>query len=134
MRRQGAAVIVVSAMACWLTRGGSVWAADTEADSEDALIHRGIELRRQGDDRAALDQLERAYAIKRSPHAAAQLGFVEQALGLWPQAEQHVARGARREGRPLGSQEPHDRRRRRSPRSAPTSATSRSTAAYRAPR
>ena len=67
-----------------------MWAADTEADAEDALIHRGIELRRQGNDRAALDELERAYAIKRSPHAAAQLGFVEQALGLWPQAEQHV--------------------------------------------
>ena len=67
-----------------------MWAAGTEADSEDALIHRGIELRRQGDDRAALDELERAYAIKRSAHAAAQLGFVEQALGLWPQAEQHV--------------------------------------------
>ena len=90
MRRQGAAVIVVSAMACWLTRGASAWAADTEADSEDALIHRGIELRRQGNDRAALGELERAYAIKRSAHAAAQLGFVEQALGLWPQAEQHV--------------------------------------------
>src|SRR3982751_4792891 len=90
MRRQVAAVVAVSAVACWLAGGGSARAADAEADPEDALIHRGIELRRQGNDRAALAELERAYAVKRSPRAAAQLGFAEQALGLWPQAEQHV--------------------------------------------
>jgi len=90
MKREGAVIVVVSAMACWLNGGASAWAADSEADAEDALIHRGIELRREGNDRAALGELERAYAIKRSAHAAAQLGFVEQALGLWPQAEQHV--------------------------------------------
>src|SRR3982751_5524448 len=66
MRRQVAAVVAVSAVACWLAGGGSARAADAEADPEDALIHRGIELRRQGNDRP------------------------EQALGLWPQAEQHV--------------------------------------------
>jgi hypothetical protein len=86
-----AVVVAVSAMACCLIRGGRAWAADAEdADTEDARIRHGLELRRQGNERAALDQLERAYAVKRSPRAAAQLGFVEQALGLWPQAEAHV--------------------------------------------
>jgi len=86
MRREIAAVIAASAMACGLAAGGTAWAAD----EEDALIHRGIELRKQGNDRAALDEMQRAYAIKRAPRAAAQLGFTEQALGLWPDAEEHV--------------------------------------------
>jgi len=86
MRREIAAVVAAGAMACGLAVGGTAWAAD----EEDALIHRGIELRKQGNDRAALDEMQRAYAIKRAPRAAAQLGFTEQALGLWPDAEEHV--------------------------------------------
>lgn len=81
-----AAVVAVGAMVCGLTGGGVAWAAD----AEDALIHRGIELRKQGNDRAALDEMQQAYAIKHAPRAAAQLGFTEQALGLWPEAEEHV--------------------------------------------
>jgi hypothetical protein len=96
MRREVAAVVASSAMACWLAGGGSAWAAD----AEDALVHRGIELRKQGDDRAALDELQRAYAVKRSPRAAAQLGFAEQALGLWPQAEAHVREALAANGDP----------------------------------
>jgi hypothetical protein len=61
-----------------------------DADDEDAIIHHALELRRSGDDRAALKELERAYEIAHSPRAAAQLGFAEQALGLWPEAEGHV--------------------------------------------
>jgi hypothetical protein len=82
-----AAVVAASAMAWGLVRSGNAWAA---ADTEDALIHRGIELRKQGNDRAALEEMQRAYAIKHTPRAAAQLGFAEQALGLWPDAEEHV--------------------------------------------
>jgi hypothetical protein len=100
MRRQVAAVVAVSAVVCWLAGGGSPRAADAEADPEDALIHRGIELRRQGNERAALDQLERAYTVRRSPRAAAQLGFVEQALGMWPQAEEHVREALAANGDP----------------------------------
>jgi hypothetical protein len=81
-----AAIVAASAMAYGLTGGGAAWATD----EEDALIHRGIELRKQGNDRAALDEMQRAYAIKHAPRAAAQLGFTEQALGLWPEAEEHV--------------------------------------------
>jgi hypothetical protein len=73
-------------MACGFVRAGTAWAAD----SEDALIHHGIELRKQGNDREALQEMQRAYAIRRAPRAAAQLGFAEQALALWPDAEEHV--------------------------------------------
>ena len=88
MRRQIAAVVAASAMACGLARAGTAWAE--AADTEEALIHRGIELRKQGNDRAALEEMQRAYAIEHAPRAAAQLGFAEQALGLWPDAEEHV--------------------------------------------
>jgi hypothetical protein len=101
MRRQVAAIVAVSAMACWLTRGGRAWAADTDdADTEEARIHHGLELRRQGNERAALTELERAYTVRRSPRAAAQLGFVEQALGMWPQAEEHVREALAANGDP----------------------------------
>jgi hypothetical protein len=86
MRRGITAAVTASVMAYGLTDAGTVAAADTE----DALIHRGIELRKQGNDRAALEEMQRAYALKHAPRAAAQLGFAEQALGLWPEAEEHV--------------------------------------------
>jgi len=86
MRRDIASIVAASAMACGLARTGAAWAADTE----DALIHHGIELRKQGNDPAALQEMQRAYAIRHAPRAAAQLGFAEQALGLWPDAEEHV--------------------------------------------
>jgi hypothetical protein len=80
------------ALAALLTALGGVARA---ADDEDALIRRGVELRKGGDDRAALQELERAYQVARSPRAAAQLGFAEQALALWPQAETHVSESLR---------------------------------------
>jgi hypothetical protein len=88
---RGAAAALV-ALAAWLTAlDGSARAAD----DEDALIRRGVELRKGGDDRAALPEFERAYRIARSPRAAAQLGFAEQALAMWPQAETHVSESLR---------------------------------------
>jgi len=86
MRRQVATVVVAGAMAFWHACGNVARAGD----EEDALVGHALQLRRAGNDRAALDELQRAYAIKRSPRAAAQLGFAEQALGMWPQAEAHV--------------------------------------------
>jgi hypothetical protein len=66
-----------------------------ETNEEDAFIRRGLQLRKQGNDRAALLELQRAYEVGRSPRAAAQLGFAEQALGMWPQAEAHVGEALR---------------------------------------
>jgi hypothetical protein len=64
--------------------------ASTDAAGEaEALIQKGLGLRRQGDERAALPFFQRAHELARSPRSAAQLGFVEQALGLWSDAEAH---------------------------------------------
>ena len=87
------AVAALVALAAWLTAfDGAARAAD---DDEEALIRRGVELRKRGDDRAALQELQRAYRLARSPRAAAQLGFAEQALAMWPQAETHVSESLR---------------------------------------
>jgi hypothetical protein len=81
---------------------GSGWSgqARAAADDEDALIRRGLELRKAGDDHSALIVLQRAYQIARSPRAAAQLGFAEQALGRWTQAEVHVSEALRADSDP----------------------------------
>jgi len=79
-------VVALATIGCLVT-GAQAASAKEE---EDALIRRAIQLRKQGNDRGALEDLKRAYGIAQSPRAAAQLGFAEQALGLWPQAEEHV--------------------------------------------
>jgi hypothetical protein len=88
---------VVLAAVVLVASGPAVASAAERAgdDAEDALIRKALELRKRGDDAAARVELERAYAIARSPRAAAQLGFAEQALGLWPQADIHVSEALR---------------------------------------
>jgi hypothetical protein len=61
------------------------------ADAE-TLIRRGIELRRAGKDAEALSLLQQAYALDGTPRALAQVGLVEQALGKWGLADQHLRR------------------------------------------
>src|SRR5438045_8180465 len=61
------------------------------AEDADALIREGLELRRQNQEQAALPYFERAHALARTPRSAAQLGFAEQALGMWVEAEAHLA-------------------------------------------
>lgn len=56
-------------------------------DRGDELGRRGIELRKRGDDQAALPLLQEAYRQARSPRNSAQLGFCHQALGQWLEAE-----------------------------------------------
>jgi hypothetical protein len=70
----------------------AAWAADSD---ENALIRHGLELRRAGDDEAALAELQRAYDREPSPRSAAQLGFVEQALGQWAKADEHIREALR---------------------------------------
>ena len=85
-------MVALVALAAWLP---ALDGAARAADDEEALIRRGVELRKRGDDRAALQEFERAYRLARSPRAAAQLGFAEQALAMWPQAETHVSESLR---------------------------------------
>jgi hypothetical protein len=60
------------------------------SDVED-LIRRGGELRKQGNDAAALPLYQRAYHLGQSPRTAAQLGLVEVQLGYRIEAEDHLA-------------------------------------------
>jgi hypothetical protein len=56
----------------------------------DAIIKKAVELRRQGNDRDALTELQRATSIANPPRLSAQIGLAEQALGLWPAADKHL--------------------------------------------
>ena len=56
-------------------------------DDADAAISRGIRLRRQRDDAAALEEFQRAKDLSPSPRATAQVGLALQALGRWVEAE-----------------------------------------------
>lgn len=61
------------------------------ADKTDDLIKNALELRRNGDDQGAYPLFKQAYDASRSPRAAAQWGFCEQALGRWADAETHLS-------------------------------------------
>ncbi len=60
--------------------------AGDDTDSE-ALVHQGVDLRKQGHDDLALPLFERAYAASPSGRTAAQLGLVKAGLGDWVEAE-----------------------------------------------
>lgn len=53
------------------------------AAPDEKLNDEGVELRRKGDDRGALEAFQKAYDLTHSPRATAQLGLVYQALGRW---------------------------------------------------
>jgi hypothetical protein len=63
-------------------------AADEEA--ADAMITRGLELRRARKDAEALEMFRRADMLAPSPRTAGQLGLVESALAQWSVAEAHL--------------------------------------------
>jgi hypothetical protein len=73
-------------VAC-LTSGARVLAAE----EPEALIRQGLEMRRQGKDAKAYGYFKRAYELAHTPRSAAQLGFVEQALEQFLEAEGHLA-------------------------------------------
>jgi hypothetical protein len=60
-------------------------------ESPEALIRQGVEMRRRGEDAKAHGYLKRAYELSHTPRAAAQLGFVEQALSYFLDAQGHLA-------------------------------------------
>jgi tetratricopeptide (TPR) repeat protein len=68
----------------------AVTARPTRADDVDALVKQGVEFRRQGREKDALEVFRRAAAIKATPRVLAQMAFAEQALGQWIEAEAHV--------------------------------------------
>jgi hypothetical protein len=60
----------------------------SEGDSAQEHVQRGIELRRKGEDAAALAEFERAHALAPSVRISAQIGLALQALGRWREAEE----------------------------------------------
>jgi len=92
---RGTVVSVVAGLTLVLLRGAAQAQAAPDAGDEDALIRDALQNRRRGNDHMAQVELQRAYDIAHSPRAAAQLGFAEQALGLWPQAEAHIGEALR---------------------------------------
>lgn len=59
-------------------------------DRAEALIRRGVELRKAGHDDQALDAFRASYQAKPTPRALAQMGLAEQALGRWVDGERDL--------------------------------------------
>ncbi|MEA2696305.1 MAG: hypothetical protein QOI66_576 [Myxococcales bacterium] len=69
-----------------------LFAASAFAASENPedLIRQGNELRRKGDDLRAEGYFRRAFDLAKTSRAAAQLGLVEMALGMYAESEAHL--------------------------------------------
>lgn|GEM_PF-865447 len=90
------AVATIASAVALLSPAAALGSPEESASREaDAHIARGLELRRNADDRGALPEFEKAYELVRTPRAAAQLGLVEQGLGRWNDAEVHLAEAIR---------------------------------------
>ncbi|HHH29301.1 MAG TPA: carboxypeptidase regulatory-like domain-containing protein [Polyangiaceae bacterium] len=61
-----------------------------QAQSADALIQQGLDLRRQQRDAEALQHFQDAYNLNHSAQALAQIALAEQALGNYVEAEVHL--------------------------------------------
>lgn len=74
---------------------GDAGPSNTPALEAEALVQRGIELRKAGEDRPALAAFERAFSLGGSARALAQMALAEQALGLWLEADEHLEQALR---------------------------------------
>lgn len=75
-------------------------APTAQADDYEASIKRGVALRREGKDREALAEFQRALALRETPQVLAQIGLAEQALGVWLGAEEHLQKALKGKGDP----------------------------------
>jgi hypothetical protein len=63
----------------------------SRADADDdALVEKGLKLRRDGRDAEALALFRRAYEARPAPRTQAQIALAEQALGKWVEAERDL--------------------------------------------
>jgi hypothetical protein len=83
-RGLGAVILMAALTVAAVTEGGA------RAEDVESLVKKGVELRRQGKEREALELFQRAAKIKETPRVSAQMGFAEQALGKWVDAESHL--------------------------------------------
>lgn len=78
-------VFIAALLALSSTR--AIAAVETSAD---ALVARGLELRRQGKTAEALELFARAHSIAPSPRTFGQMGLAEASLQHWLDAEKHL--------------------------------------------
>lgn len=78
-----ARTVVTAFLAVGLTMTALAPRTAAAAAADEKLNDEGVELRRKGDDRGALEAFQKAYDMTHSPRATAQLGLVYQALGRW---------------------------------------------------
>ncbi len=71
--------------------GAAHTARAEDEKAADAMISRGLELRREGKSLDALEMFQRAQAIAPSPRTLGQLGLAESAVDHWAEAEEHLA-------------------------------------------
>lgn len=86
------AITAIAALPAPFALRSSPAQAASPAPEAEVAIRRGIELRRRGDDAAALAEFQRADGLAPSSRTQAQIGFAEQALGRWRDAEEHLVR------------------------------------------
>jgi hypothetical protein len=79
------ALVVAMSIGLWVRP-----AVAQESEEVEALIHQGVQQRKQGLDERALPIFQKAYHLARTPRTAAQLGLVEMALGYWVGSERHL--------------------------------------------
>src|SRR3954466_7836710 len=60
------------------------------AQADEDAIRAGVELRKEQRDAEALDAFRKAFAIKATPRAQAQIALAEQALGRWLEADRDI--------------------------------------------
>ncbi|HET6149344.1 MAG TPA: four helix bundle protein [Polyangia bacterium] len=80
-----ASIGLATVLVCFLALVESV-----QAGEADDLVKQGLDLRRQGRDAQALEVFKRAHQLAPGGRTAAQVGFAEQALGMWTDAEVHL--------------------------------------------
>jgi hypothetical protein len=78
---------VGAVLACVAVATSTIARAEDAGTDVEAIIRQGVALRKEGKDREALVEFRRAAAVQRTPHAVAQMGLAEGALGIWVDAE-----------------------------------------------
>ena len=90
MRAAVRTIVFASAFALIALAGAPFVRADEIDTQSEQYVQRGIELRRLGKNREALEAFQRAYDLRATPRAEAQIALARQALADWLDAERGI--------------------------------------------